>query len=301
MASFRLANANSDDLALTELSREEMITGYGAMAISRGDSFFASLQEQYSGATVVVCYEKNDVLGMGVLAHIHASLFGETSCVIGYFNQLRSRKSARGLTFLARAYRFMREECERAPRPLYLSSILEENHEVRKILESGRAGLPSYVPIARLATVLMHKSALSKFVSATAEVQQRFALSTAHGMPYSWDQREFRKILVRNPSHSARLTASLLFRSIAPLLQNEIDVPLRYLTNWEISPKGFASDGGELHALMLDVRDARYEEALRRSSHTTYSTLYGVSWEESAIISRLRESSMPVYVDAGLL
>ena len=301
MASFRLANANSDDLALTDLSREVMTTSYGAMVVSRGDSFFASLREQYSDASVVVCYEKNDVLGMGVLAHIHASLFGEPSHAIGYFNQLRSRKSSRGLTFLSRAYRFMREECRKSELPLYITSILEENHDAKRILESGRAGLPTYVPIARLATTLMRMTALTKFVSATAGETQQFALSTADGVPYSWDQRRFREILVRNPSYSARLTASLLFRSIAPLLRNEIDVPLRYLTNWEISPKGFASDGEELHALTLDVRDARYEEALRRSSHTTYSTLYGVSWGESVIISRLRESNAPVYVDAGLL
>jgi hypothetical protein len=303
MANFRLADADADDLALTELSREEMTTDYGAMVISRGDSFFSSLREQYGHSRVVVCHDKDYVLGMGVVAHIHAVLFGEPSATIGYFNQLRSRKSARGLTFLSRAYRYMREECRKEELPLYITSILEENHDARRILESGRAGLPSYIPVARLGTVLMRSSALTKFILATREVKQHFALSTSQGVPYSWDQRSFRSVTLRHPTLIARCTATLLFRSIDPLFTDEIDVPLRYLTNWEKSPEEeeFATDSGEFHALTLDVRDARYGEALQRSSHTTYSTLYAVSWDESALISRLLESTAPVYVDAGLL
>lgn len=278
-----------------------MTTGYGAMVFARGNSFFASLAQQYARTSVVVCEEAKEVLGMGVLAHIPAALFGSPLQSIGYFTQLRSKRSARGLTFLARAYRFMRTECDRSELPLYITSILEENKSARKILESGRAGLPSYVPIASLVTVLLRSSGVARFVSETAGVEQQFSLTTSSGVPHAWDQRGFRSILLRHPTPVARLTAALLFRSLAPLHMNEIDVPVRYLTNWEQTPNGFFGQSGVLHALTLDVRDERYKHALRYSAHTTHSILYGVSWNESPTLARLTASSAPVYVDAGLL
>jgi len=74
---------------------------------------------------------------------------------LGYLSTLRTREEVRKSTVLARGYRQIKLQHADGLVPYYVTTILDGNQEARRILTSGRAGLPAYVPYGKLRTYLL--------------------------------------------------------------------------------------------------------------------------------------------------
>lgn len=94
--------------------------------------------------------------GLGIRSVRRAYLGGQAT-EIGYLHHLRFHPDIRGGSFLLRGYRAFREIFADRPLPLTLTSILEENHYARQLLEAERAGggMPVYQPVSRYLTALV--------------------------------------------------------------------------------------------------------------------------------------------------
>jgi hypothetical protein len=80
-----------------------------------------------------------------------------TAARAGYLSQLRLHPSARGsFHIVTRGYRFLKDLHDRdQPGLTYLTSIMEDNTPARRLLESGRRGLPTYTALARFETSIL--------------------------------------------------------------------------------------------------------------------------------------------------
>jgi hypothetical protein len=74
---------------------------------------------------------------------------------LGYLSGLRTRDDARKTTLLARGYRHLKLQHADGRVPYYVTTILGGNEEARRILTSGRAGLPIYFPYGKLRTYML--------------------------------------------------------------------------------------------------------------------------------------------------
>ena len=63
---------------------------------------------------------------------------------IGYLSSMRVRSNRRGALDMARGYEFLKGLHEDRRTNFYISTIVDDNDYARKLLESGRCGLPQY-------------------------------------------------------------------------------------------------------------------------------------------------------------
>jgi len=68
---------------------------------------------------------------------------------------LRGLPEARGSIGLARGYKYLQTLHADGAVPYYFTTILDENSNAKVLLTSGRAGIPTYTPIAHLITYLI--------------------------------------------------------------------------------------------------------------------------------------------------
>jgi hypothetical protein len=75
--------------------------------------------------------------------------------LVGYLSSLRVQETARHTTLLARGYRYLKALHQDGRVPYYVTTILKGNDEARALLTSGRAGLPTYLPMGTMHTYLL--------------------------------------------------------------------------------------------------------------------------------------------------
>ena len=153
--SFEVATP-ADDAALRAFLRECYMEGAIHLSFRREPSFFVAerVGARSSQAIVVRDTHTRQVVGLGSRSIRRVYVNGEARD-IGYLGGLRSHPSVRGRTLLARGYRFLKELHQDGQAPYYLTTIMEDNENARRILESGRGGLPTYRYIGRLATFVV--------------------------------------------------------------------------------------------------------------------------------------------------
>lgn len=97
-----------------------------------------------------------ELAGLGVRSVRAAYLDGKPS-ECGYLHHLRLHPGIRGGLYMARGYRQFREIFASNPVPVTLTSILEDNHSARSLLESSREGtaMPNYKKVARFLTAMI--------------------------------------------------------------------------------------------------------------------------------------------------
>jgi hypothetical protein len=132
-----------DDAALRKLIRQDAMPGWVQLAYCREPSFFRSLNVQGKCNEVVAAKEQNALVGMGCRSIKPVWVNGERMN-IGYLSGLRIAPSARGGSLLARGYARLRHLHAACPVPLYLTTIIEDNHSAMGVLTGARAGLPQY-------------------------------------------------------------------------------------------------------------------------------------------------------------
>ena len=155
MKHIRLATP-CDDESLRNLVADTPMEGRVRLKFLREPSFFQAESIGNKWFETIVLEENGEVLGLGTRAGRRILSSGE-DIELGYLGMLRASLNVRNSIFLARCYKFLKQLHEDSPHrvPYYLTAILSENKVARQILESGRAGLPSYTPIADYCTYVV--------------------------------------------------------------------------------------------------------------------------------------------------
>jgi hypothetical protein len=145
-----------DDAALRELLQSTSMDGHMRLSLQREPSFFAAADLGNLATSVMVGREAGSgrVLSTATRAIRRAYVDGR-ECQVGYLSSLRLREEARKTTLLARWYRSLKELHADGKAPYYVTTILRGNEDARRVLTSGRAGLPAYVPVGVLHTYLL--------------------------------------------------------------------------------------------------------------------------------------------------
>jgi len=147
---FRLAES-ADDSQLRALMRETVVPGHIRIAYTREPNFFSAYQDGDPCTQVIVAEANHRIEGVACRS-IRQLLVNGKPCTLGYLSGLRIRPSAQKSTALARGYAFLKALHADGRAPAYLTTIIHGNEEAKRILTSGRATLPSYIPMGNYLT-----------------------------------------------------------------------------------------------------------------------------------------------------
>ena len=152
---FELAT-RADDGALRGLLRGTYMNGPLRLSFQREPSFFLGADLGNLTTEIIVGRETSTgaLVCTGVRAVRRAFIEGVES-PLGYLSGLRLREEVQKSGLLARGYRYLKQLHDAGSTPCYITTILDGNEEARRILTSGRAGLPAYVSYGRLRTYML--------------------------------------------------------------------------------------------------------------------------------------------------
>lgn len=143
----------AEDGALRAVLRESSMPGPISLAFTREPSFFIAEQAGNLRYQTLTYADSSTGRLIGVAGRSMRRLYVDgASETIGYLSTLRLLPKLRSTGILARGYRLLRELHRDGQVPYYLTSILANNRYARTILESGRVGLPAYIPIGTFVT-----------------------------------------------------------------------------------------------------------------------------------------------------
>ena len=146
----------ADDAALRALLRETPMGGAIRISTEREPNFFAAGEvEGPEHQTLVARRPDGGICALATrsvrLRHVNGA-----PRRVAYLGSLRLADDVRGNGRLVVAgYRAMRELCEADAVALTFTSILSDNVPARRLLESGRGGLPTYSSLGEIVTVVM--------------------------------------------------------------------------------------------------------------------------------------------------
>jgi hypothetical protein len=133
----------ADDAQICAQILRNAMPGRISLAASHDPSFFASAQVEGYIRRVSVAERDGRIVGMGLMAKRRVFLNG-IPAEVGYTSSLRTDPSIRGGTAVARGSRLMKQWHEEdLHAPFYLCCIIKDNVLARRILTSGRAGMPA--------------------------------------------------------------------------------------------------------------------------------------------------------------
>jgi len=190
MKKMRLAS-QEDDAALRKLVSEVPMEGEVGLTFQRDPSFFQAESIGNRWLEVMLLEENGIALGSGTRAG-RRFLFEGKEVELGYVGMLRLAQAVRNSISLVRGYRFLSwlHEHSKHQVPYYLTTILSENHTARKLLESGRAGIPSYLPVTEYATYVVGRVPKRwRFPSAEVQVSSDVSdLETVLALSREWSK-----------------------------------------------------------------------------------------------------------------
>lgn len=152
---FRLAD-ETEDGALRAVLRQASMPGNVSLAFSREPSFFIAEQAGSMGHQILICQDQDTGVITGIGGRSIRKLYVDgVQKTVGYLSSLRLLPEVRSSMTLVRGYKFFRSLHSDGEVPYYFTTILDENRYAQQILESGRAGMPIYVPVGMLVTYLI--------------------------------------------------------------------------------------------------------------------------------------------------
>ncbi len=143
-----------DDALIRKCLRDNSIPGSISVTLETEPSFFDSLSVIGVESQVIVSKCDEEVMGLGIRS-IKKIYFEGKEKKVGYLSGLRGYSKFRNNVFLSCGFKFLRELDRDDKVPFYLTTIIEDNYDARKILESARAGLPYYFPLDILSTFVI--------------------------------------------------------------------------------------------------------------------------------------------------
>ena len=146
-----------DDAGLRRRLALDVMPGRISITFRREPSYFATTHLQGRDTEVIKCtdLETGVIIGMASRSLRDAWVGGEKA-EVAYLADLRGDKRYRNGTLLARGFRHLGALHRRQPVGLSYAVIYEGNEVARRLLASGRAGLPRFQAIDRLLTPAIH-------------------------------------------------------------------------------------------------------------------------------------------------
>lgn len=145
-----------DDGALRALLRSTSMDGAMRLSFQREPNFFVAAEAGNLATSVFVGRESaTGRVAATATRSIRRAYVDGNERQVGYLSSLRLADDARRTDLLARFYRHLQQLHGDGRVPFYLTTILDGNKEAQRILTSGRAGLPAYVPYGRLRTYML--------------------------------------------------------------------------------------------------------------------------------------------------
>jgi len=154
MTAFRVATG-ADDGVIRALLRENGFPAWVEMAIEREPSFFAGAG-LFGEDWAVIASEAREVVGMYTASVLPVHVDGVEQR-LGYLGGLRvAPRHRRRIRHLREGYASIRELAQaKATLPWWFTAVSAGNRVARRLLESGRAGLPTYHPLGRYVTLAL--------------------------------------------------------------------------------------------------------------------------------------------------
>lgn len=152
---FRLAG-EAEDGALRAVLRRAPMPGSISLTFSREPSFFLAEQAGSMRYQTLICQdqETGKIIGTGCRS-VRKLYIDGIQKTVGYLSSLRLLPEVRGSMTLVRGYKFFRSLHGDGEVPYYFTTILDENRYAQQIFESGRASMPTYIPVGMLVTYLI--------------------------------------------------------------------------------------------------------------------------------------------------
>jgi hypothetical protein len=139
------------DAPLRALLRDTPMGESIQVAFLREPSFFLTSDIQGTFVQTFVGLRDARLIGTGTRA-IRPSWVNGLRCEAGYLADLRLRKEDRGGTYVARAFRFLRELHADGRVSVYSTVVVDDNRAALETIAANRAGLPCYAPLGRVLT-----------------------------------------------------------------------------------------------------------------------------------------------------
>jgi hypothetical protein len=139
------------DAALRDLLRETPMGEAIQVAFLREPNFFFTTDIQGTFVQTFVGLLDDRIIGVGTRA-VRPSYINGRLGDAGYLADLRLRKEFRGGTYVARAYRYLRDLHADDRVSVYSTVIVDDNEAALKTIAANRAGLPRYTPLGRILT-----------------------------------------------------------------------------------------------------------------------------------------------------
>ncbi len=187
---FRLAS-EAEDGALRAVLRQAHMPGNMSLVFSREPSFFTAERAGSVRHQTLIYQDQasGKITGIGGRS-IRKLYIDGTQKTVGYLSSLRLLPEVRSSMTLVRGYKFLRGLHGDGEVPYYFTTILDENRYAKLILESGRASMPSYVPVGMFVTYLipLRKKVSCKLRHEVLSANED-ALPEAHGCLSEWNSR----------------------------------------------------------------------------------------------------------------
>lgn len=142
-------STHADNQELIEFCRGQKMEGLTQITLERSPDFFEAMEVEGLAHHVFVATKENRIIGVGTASEKRCRINGKEQW-LGYLGNLRIDPKHQKGTLLPRAYNFLRKFQQEMKSKIYLTTILEENIHAKKILESGKGGLPPYKDIGKL-------------------------------------------------------------------------------------------------------------------------------------------------------
>lgn len=136
---------------LCRLMKEIPLPGNIQVAFGRDPDYFYALNIEGKVSQAIVAMEDDKVIGMGCRS-IKPMYINGQKADFGYLSGLRGSETYRGTTGLARGFKFLRMLHQDRRADAYITTIIDDNKYAKKLLESGRAGLPRYMDLGKYHT-----------------------------------------------------------------------------------------------------------------------------------------------------
>jgi hypothetical protein len=140
-----------DDAELRAMLREMPMGTNIEVVFLREPNFFEAASIQGAEVQTFVGRLGGRIIGVGTRA-IRPTFINGKRTDAGYLADLRLRAEHRGGTFVARAYRFLRQVHQDGRVAIYSTVIVQDNEIALKTIAANRAGLPRYTPLGRILT-----------------------------------------------------------------------------------------------------------------------------------------------------
>ena len=153
---FDLAGS-SDDAALRQRMKEDVLKGSISTTFRREPNYFSGTKVQGDNGQVIKCTDTrtNEIVALAARTELQAFLNGEPAG-LGYLCDLRGTTRVRKGTLLARGFKFLKTLHSERSIELYYTMILSDNKTAIDALTEQRAGLPRYRGMGRFFTPTLH-------------------------------------------------------------------------------------------------------------------------------------------------